>query len=180
MDLAGPFPADEDGHTYLAVAVDCLSKWVEATPLKSKHAFRTAEWFFSEVVARWSKPDWVRTDHGTEWAGSFSKQLRMLGIKHLKNTVGNSKANGQAERTIRTLKDIMRREMAIEPDTYWSDHLPAALIALRHTAARSHGFPPFTVVTGLLPVLPSDVTSVPHMPPDAATPSQEEEYVRQM
>ena len=73
LDLAGPFPADADGHIYLAVAVDCLSKWVEATPLKSKHAFRTAEWFFSEVIARWSKPDWVRTDHGLEWAGSFSK-----------------------------------------------------------------------------------------------------------
>ena len=72
VDLAGPFPKDAEGNTYLAVAVDCLSKWVEAMPLKSKHAFRTAEWFFSEVVARWSKPDWVRTDNGAEWSGSFA------------------------------------------------------------------------------------------------------------
>ena len=71
IDLAGPFPKDEEGNTYLAVAVDCLTKWVEATPLKSKHAFRTAEWFYSQVVARWSKPDWVRTDNGAEWAGIF-------------------------------------------------------------------------------------------------------------
>ena len=79
----------------------------------------------------------------------------------MRNTVGNSKANGQVERTIRTIKDIMRKEMAVAPDTYWSDHLPPVLIALRHTAARSHGFPPFTVLTGLLPVLPSDITTVP-------------------
>ena len=75
--------------------------------------------------------------------------------------MGNSKANGQVERTIRTIKDIMQKEMAVAPDTYWSDHLPPVLIALRHTAARSHGFPPFTVLTGLLPVLPSDITTVP-------------------
>ena len=67
------------------------------------------------------------------------------------------------------LKDIMRREMAVAPDTYWSDHIPVALIALRHTTAHSHGFPPFTIVSGLLPVLPSDVTSVPELPPDEAT-----------
>ena len=95
--------------------------------------------------------------------------MKQLGIQHLHNTVGNSKANGQVERAIRTIKDIMRKEMALLPDSYWSDHLPAVLIAMRHTAARSHGYPPFTVVTGLLPVLPSDVTSVPELPPDEAT-----------
>ena len=83
--------------------------------------------------------------------------------------MGNSKANGQVERTIRTLKEIIRRQMAVAPVTFWSDHLPPALIALRHTTARSHGYPPFTVVTGLLPILPSDVTSTPELPPDEAT-----------
>ena len=46
IDLAGPFPPDEDGNTYAIVAVDVFSKWVEIGKLKSKHAWRTAEWVY--------------------------------------------------------------------------------------------------------------------------------------
>lgn len=52
IDLAGPFPLDEDSNMYLAVAVDCLTKWVEEHLLPSKHAFRYAEWLFSDIFAR--------------------------------------------------------------------------------------------------------------------------------
>jgi Integrase zinc binding domain/Integrase core domain len=71
IDLAGPFPPDEHGNTYLAVAVDVFSKWVEASPLKSKHAFRTCEWFYTSVIARWGRPAFVRSDNGTEWHSEF-------------------------------------------------------------------------------------------------------------
>ena len=94
IDLAGPFPKDEDGNQYLAVAVDCATKWVEATPLPSKHAFRTADWFYQDIVARWGKPKWIRTDNGSEWAANFAQLIEILGIKHMHITVGNSKANG--------------------------------------------------------------------------------------
>ena len=30
IDLAGPFPKDEDGCVYLIVAIDIFSKWTEA------------------------------------------------------------------------------------------------------------------------------------------------------
>jgi len=172
IDLAGPFPRDAEGNCYLAVAVDCLSKWVEACPIPSKHAFRCAEWLYKDVLARWGKPDWIRTDNGMEWEAEFKVLLKEWGIQHIHTMVGNSKGNGQAERMIRTLKDVMRKELSVEPGSYWSDHLPGALIALRHSAAASHGYPPFTIVTGLLPVLPSDITSQPPptLGPDDITP----------
>ena len=76
------------------------------------------------------------------------------------------------------MKDVIRRGLAVEPASYWSDHVPGALIALRLSAARSHGYPPFTVVTGLIPVLPSDATTVPApaLLPDDVTPVQEKAY----
>ena len=66
--------------TYLFVAVDVFSKWVEVVPLRSKHAFRTAEAFFGEVVARWGKPASIRLDNGTEWEGEFRQLCQDLGI----------------------------------------------------------------------------------------------------
>ena len=73
IDLAGPFPADDDGYRWVAVAVDVYSKWVEVALLKSKHAFVTARWLYTEVICRWGRPEFVRTDNGTEWMAEFEQ-----------------------------------------------------------------------------------------------------------
>ena len=54
------------------MAVDPFSKWVEAEPMLSKHAWRTAD-FLWRLVARWGKPLWIRSDNGTEFRGSFAR-----------------------------------------------------------------------------------------------------------
>ena len=71
IDAAGPFPADEAGNRYLLVAIDPFSKWVEAAPVPSLHSWRAAEFLYWDIVARWGKPRYVRTDNGKEFAGSF-------------------------------------------------------------------------------------------------------------
>ena len=126
MDLAGPFPPDLDGHIYAIMCVDVFSKWVEVGKLPSKRALRTGEWFYQEVISRWGKPQAVRVDNGGEWYGEFCQLLNSLDIKIVHSTVGNSRANGQAERMIRTFKDIVQcTGCAI--DGYWSDALPMAV-----------------------------------------------------
>ena len=69
--------------------------------------------------------------------------------------MGNSRANGQVERTIRTIKDILRRQLTEHPDSYWSDHLPTALLVLRLTIHKAINLPPFMVVTGTTATPPS-------------------------
>ena len=94
LDLAGPFPQDEEGNTWLVVAIDPFSKWIEARPLKSRHSWRVAEFLWDDIVCRWGRPGWIRTDNGTEFAGGFQSLVESLGIQHLRISVGNSKANG--------------------------------------------------------------------------------------
>jgi Integrase zinc binding domain/Integrase core domain len=95
IDLAGPFPPDQDGCCYAIVAVDVFSKWVEIGKLPSKHAWRTAEWVFSEIVCRWGKPSAIRMDNGSEWKGEFEALLKDgLGITFSWISIGNSRANG--------------------------------------------------------------------------------------
>lgn len=85
-------------------------------------------------------------------------------------TVGNSRANGQAERVIRVFKDVMRRFLTREWDAYWSDAIPYCLMALRLAPTQAHGFPPFTVVTGTVPVLPTQLPEVPLELPEDPSP----------
>ena len=60
----------------------------------------------------------------------------------------------------------------------WTNALLYALMALRLTPTRAHGLPPFTIITGSVPTLPSDLPMDP--PPDLAedaTDEQELAYV---
>ena len=93
IDAAGPFPQDGDGNRFLLVAVDPFSKWVEARAVPSLNSWRAAD-FLQEIMGRWGKPRYVRTDHGSEFKGSFARLCKVLGIVHQQLTVGNSKGNG--------------------------------------------------------------------------------------
>ncbi len=59
-----------------------------------------------------------------------------------------------AERTIQTLKTVMRKQLTARPDSTWSDHLPSALMLLRYSQQTTLKVPPFTIVTGRTPVPP--------------------------
>ena len=92
--------------------------------------------------------------------------------------MGNSRANGQAERAIRAAKDIIRRYLSQERTAYWTDALPYCLIAMHHTPAAAHGFPPFTVITGTTPILPTSLPDPQLKLPGDADPQREELYVQ--
>ncbi|KAL8625778.1 hypothetical protein ACOMHN_012370 [Nucella lapillus] len=54
MDLT-MLPKSDEGHNYLVVAVDYLSKYVEATPLKIKEAPAILT-FFDNICSRFGFP----------------------------------------------------------------------------------------------------------------------------
>ena len=81
IDTAGPFPKDADGNRFLLVAVDPFSKWVEAWPVPSLHSWRAVE-FLEDIMHQWGKPRYVRTDHGSEFKGSFARLCKVLGVVH--------------------------------------------------------------------------------------------------
>ena len=73
---------------------------------------------------------------------------------------------------IRTLKSVIRRYLGRQPTLEWSDIIPYALVALRMTPAAAHGLPPFTVITGGVPVLPSQLPEEDlEVPAGDATPA---------
>ena len=74
--------------------MDPFSKWVKIRAVPSLHSWRAAEFLYDDLVARWGKLRYVRTDNGAEFAGSSARPCKGLGIIQHHITVGNSKANG--------------------------------------------------------------------------------------
>ena len=154
-----------------------FAKWVQVCTVPSLHSWRVAEFLYNDLVAHWGKPRYIQTNNDAEFVGSFARLCKGLGIIHHHTTIGNSKANGQAERMIRTLKDCIRRGLTKAPTTFWTKHLALALLLLCITVSRMMGVTLYLLATSQQPLLLS--ITVPRLPslPNQPTLDEEEAYL---
>ena len=145
--------------------------------MPSLHSWRAAKFLYDDLVAHWGKLHHVWTNNSAEFVGSFAWLCKGLGIIHHHITIGNSKANGQVKRTIRKLKDCIRRSLTKTPATFWSNHLALALLLLCMTASRMTSITPYLLATSRQPLLPS--IAIPGLPslPNQPTPDGEKTYL---
>jgi len=129
VDLVGPLPATEKGHTYLLTMVDRTTRWPEAVPLHTISAEEVADTFVATWVARFGVPRVITTDRGTQFCSSTWKCLcRTLGAQHITTTAYHPQSNGLVERFHRQLKEALR---ARGGGAQWLEHLPWVLLGIR-------------------------------------------------
>ena len=141
-DLVGPLP---DGRSVIAV-IDYYSRYFECAFLSSTTAERVIE-FLDTVFARFGYPETLRTDNGPQFVSdAFQQYLATSGINWLSTTPFWPRANGEIERTNRTLLKTLKiakmngRDMSAE--------LRKFLVAYRSTPHSSTGVAPYTMLFG--------------------------------
>ncbi|GKE82505.1 reverse transcriptase domain-containing protein [Tanacetum coccineum] len=108
LDFMGPFP-ESRGNKYILVAVDYVSKWVEAQALPTNDA-RVVVKFLRQLFARFGVPKALISDRETHFYNSqLEKALQRYGVTHKLSTAYNPQSNGQSEVTNRAIKRILER-----------------------------------------------------------------------
>nr|GFA56396.1 reverse transcriptase domain-containing protein [Tanacetum cinerariifolium] len=131
IDFMGPFPSSK-GNKYILVAVDYLSKWVDAKALPMNDA-RVVVKFLKSLFSRFGKPKAIISDRGTHFCiNQFSRVMAKYGVTHRLSTAYHPQTSGQVKVTNRKLKRILERTVG-ENRTSWSDKLEDALWAIRTT-----------------------------------------------
>ena len=129
IDFMGPFQKSQD-YEYILVAVDYVSKWVEALPCRAadaKHARKIHEVIFS----RFGTPRMVVSDGGSHFIDkTFRAFLRELGAKHNVVTPYHPQTNGQTETSNKQIKNILQKTVN-EMGKGWKNKLLDALWAYR-------------------------------------------------
>nr|GFB37229.1 reverse transcriptase domain-containing protein [Tanacetum cinerariifolium] len=137
----GPFPSSR-GNKYILVAVDYLSKWVEAKALPTNDA-RVVCKFLKSLFARFGSPRVIISDCGTHFCNDhFSKVMLKYGVTHRLSTAYHPQTSGQVEVSNRGLKRILERTIG-ENRASWSDKLDDALWAFRTAYKTPIGCTPY-------------------------------------
>ncbi|XP_050207724.1 uncharacterized protein LOC126657131 [Mercurialis annua] len=93
VDLIGKiYTSSSKGHTFVIVATDYYSKWVEAVPLKSPSQESVIKFFREYIILRHGLPETITTDQGTMFTGSeITDYAKDMGFKLIRSTPCASK-----------------------------------------------------------------------------------------
>nr|GEY54096.1 reverse transcriptase domain-containing protein [Tanacetum cinerariifolium] len=131
IEFMGPF-LNSKGNKYILVAVDYLSKWVEAKALPTNDA-RVVVKFLKSLFSRFGTPKTIISDRGTHFYNDqCAKVMSKYGVTHRLSTAYHLQTSGQVEVTNQGLKRILERTIG-KNRALWTDKLDDALWAFRTT-----------------------------------------------
>nr|GEW23433.1 reverse transcriptase domain-containing protein [Tanacetum cinerariifolium] len=146
IDFMGPFLSSK-GNKYILIAVDYLSKWVEAKALPINDA-RVVVKFLKSLFSQFRTPRAIIRDRGTYFCNDqFTIVMTKYWVIHRLATAYHRQTSGQVEVSNRGLKRILERTIG-ENRASWSDKLDDALWAFRTTFKTPIGCTPYKLVYG--------------------------------
>ena len=109
VDYIGPLPKTNKGNEYILTVIDRQSKYVEAFATQNNDVFTTADNIIEGVICRHGLFDVLQSDRESGFVTTVAANIyKQLGIKQIKTTAYNPKANGVIEIFNKTLKQTLK------------------------------------------------------------------------
>ncbi|GJY99741.1 putative reverse transcriptase domain-containing protein [Tanacetum coccineum] len=149
MDFITKLPKTKSGHDTIWVIVDKLTKSAHFLAMQEDYSIeRLARLYIDEIVARHGVPMLIISDRDGRFTSCFWQSLqRDLGTRLDMSTVYHPQTDGQSDRTIQTLKDMLRA-CVIDFGGNWDVHLPLAKFSYNNSYHSSIRCAPFEALYG--------------------------------
>ena len=133
-----------------------MTSWMEGRPARDEKGRTIGIWLFEDIVCRWGCVVEIVTDNGSAYRAAVAWIEQKYGIKGIKISSYNSKANGKIERPHWDVRQMLWKATDGNPSK-WFWFFFHVLWADRITIRKRYGCSPFFMVTGAHPTLPLDV-----------------------
>ena len=143
----GPFP-HSFGNLYILLAVDYVSKWVEAIACPRNDANTVVGFIQKKILSRFGAPITIISDEGSHFANIlFAKLMSKYEVRHVMSLAYHPQSNGQVQISNREIKNILEKTV-ITSRKDCSLKLEDALWAYRTAYMSPIGMSPYKIVYG--------------------------------
>ncbi|KAB2625910.1 S ribonuclease [Pyrus ussuriensis x Pyrus communis] len=149
MDFVYKLPRTQNGFDGIWVIVDRLTKSAHFIPVREKYSLsRLVELFISKVVKYHGVPVSIVSDRDPRFTSKFWVAFQeALETRLLYSTAYHPQTDGQSERTIQTLEDMLRASVLQFGDV-WHQRLDLIEFAYNNSFHSSIGMVPFEALYG--------------------------------
>ncbi|GJZ04681.1 putative reverse transcriptase domain-containing protein [Tanacetum coccineum] len=149
MDFVTKLPRTSSGHDTIWVIVDRLTKSAHFLPMREDYKMdRLARLYLNEIVARHGVPISIISDRDSHFTSRFWQSMQeALGTRLDMSTAYHPQTDGQSERTIQTLEDMLRA-CVLDFGGSWDVHLPLVEFSYNNSYHSSVRCAPFEALYG--------------------------------
>ncbi|KAJ9548163.1 LOW QUALITY PROTEIN: hypothetical protein OSB04_020706 [Centaurea solstitialis] len=149
MNFVTKLPRTPKGCDTIWVIVDRLSKSTHFLPMKETYFMeRLARLYIAEIVRLHGTPVSIMSDRDARFTSTFWQSFqREMGTRVNLSTAYHPQTDGQSERTIQTLEDMLRA-CVLDFGGSWEDHLPLIEFAYNNSHHSSIEAAPYEILYG--------------------------------
>lgn len=138
-----------NGYKNVLIMIDQYSKLVRLTPLIRQDEKSVLKVLKNNWIYKFGKPKCIVSDRGAVFTGtSFTNFCNEMNIKQSLSSPFQHQSNGLAERTIRTMRDMIVTSITDGEESTWIEVLPKVEFVMNSTMQSTTGYSPFEIIFG--------------------------------
>jgi hypothetical protein len=157
IDIVKLSPA-QGNYTFVVVAVEYFTKWIEAKPLTNVSSASIKKFFWQNIICHYSVPRRIIVDNAKYFDNAIFRDFcEQIGTKVAFTSVYHPHSNGAVERANSLIFEAIKKILEGKKKGKWVEVMPTVVWSHNTIVCRVTNFTPFWLMYGAEAVLPEEI-----------------------